>query len=525
MTKPKNEFLALLCNLYMSALLAALPLYTGEGYWQLGRTKYMLFRNLSLLCLGLWLAVGTAEGLWLVAGKMARKRRGGSAERKQGGGMPMEAGRGRRFTQVDCLVAAYGGWAALSALCSPWGALAWRGYEGWYMGAVSQLLFVGIYFFVSRRYDGAGYPLYGGEAALAMATLLGLLHRLGVDPLGLLAAYNKGDWEYSHMMSTLGNINWLCGFYSAALALSMAHYLRETRRPVALALYLVNVAAFLLLFIQGSYSGLLIPGVCTGVCLWLSRRDRGAAFRAMAVPAAAFFLMPVWERLMSLMGGNAILAADGNIFAATEWYGWWILAGIFLLGSLGFLKLPEKAAGRLISLTVCLGAVCAVAGVLFFLWRAGLNDGFGSGRGFLWRISAESFAGADWKTKLLGAGPDCFGEAVFQNYADQAGAVWMGTYWENAVFTNAHSEPLTQLLNLGAPGALCYLGIFGAGLYRYRGQAVGVLAIAMYGTYALVSFQQVLSTPLLFLIIGVCEWRERQSNNKEREYEVDEISD
>lgn len=515
MTKPKNEFLALLCNLYMSALLAALPLYTGEGYWQLGRTKYMLFRNLSLLCLGLWLSVGTAERLWLAAGKMIRKRRDGSAERPQAANEPVEAGRGRRFSQVDCLVAAYAVWVVLSALCSPWGALAWRGYEGWYMGAASQLLFAGIYFFVSRRYDGACYPLCGGEAALALATLLGLLHRLGLDPLGLLAAYNKGDWEYSHMMSTLGNINWLCGFYSVALALSMAHYLREKRRPVSLALYLENVAAFLLLMIQGSYSGLLIPAVCTGVSLLFCRRDAGAASRALAVPAAAFFLMPVWERLMRLMGGNAILAADGNIFAVTVWYGWWILAGICLLGSLCLLRLSEKAAERLIFLTVCLGVACAVAGMLFFLRRAGLDDGFGSGRGFLWRISAESFEKADWKTKLLGAGPDCFGEAVFQNYADQAGSVWEGTYWENAVFTNAHSEPLTQLLNLGAPGALLYLGIFGAGLYRYRRQAAGALALAMYGTYALVSFQQVLSTPLLFLVLGVCESRARGDGSAE----------
>ena len=56
MKDEKNEFLGLLCNLYLVILLAVLPLYTGDGYWQLGDTKYMLFRNLSLLCLGIWLA-------------------------------------------------------------------------------------------------------------------------------------------------------------------------------------------------------------------------------------------------------------------------------------------------------------------------------------------------------------------------------------------------------------------------------------------------------------------------------------
>lgn len=425
--------------------------------------------------------------------------------------MPRErreaAGRRRRCSPTDCAVAAYGGWVILSALCSSWGELAWTGYDGWYMGAVSQLIFVGIYFFVSRQYDQAGYPLYGGEAAFALATLLGLLHRLGIDPLGLLITYKRNDWEYSHMLSTLGNINWLCGYYSVVLAISMAHYLREERRLAAAALYLLNVAAFLLLLIQGSYSGLLIPAVCTGVCLLFCRENAGAAARVLAVPAAAFGLMPVWERLMGLMGKNAILAADGNIFAVTVWYGWWLGAGVCLLGSLGLRRLPKKAAGRLITLTVCLGTVCALTAVLLRMGKGSLNDGFGSGRGFLWRISAESFGKAGLKGKLLGAGPDCFEAAVFRNYAAQARTVWEGTYWENAVFTNAHSEPLTQLLNLGVPGVLCYLGIFGAGLYRYRRQELGVLACTMYGVYALVSFQQVLSTPLLFLALGICESR------------------
>ena len=65
---------------------------------------------------------------------------------------------------VDAAVASYGICVLLSALRSEYGALAWTGYEGWYMGAVSQLLFVGIYFFVSRQYDGARWPLYLGEA-------------------------------------------------------------------------------------------------------------------------------------------------------------------------------------------------------------------------------------------------------------------------------------------------------------------------------------------------------------------------
>ena len=55
------EFLSLLCHLLIIGLSAALPLYTGGTYWKLGDTKYILFRNLAVFCLGVWLAVSICE--------------------------------------------------------------------------------------------------------------------------------------------------------------------------------------------------------------------------------------------------------------------------------------------------------------------------------------------------------------------------------------------------------------------------------------------------------------------------------
>ena len=54
MEQNKNDFLTLTCKLYMIALLAWIPLYTGGTYWNLGDTKYRIFQSVSLLCLGIW---------------------------------------------------------------------------------------------------------------------------------------------------------------------------------------------------------------------------------------------------------------------------------------------------------------------------------------------------------------------------------------------------------------------------------------------------------------------------------------
>lgn len=527
MKRKKNEFLALLCNLYIAALLAALPLYTGDGYGRLGDIKYMLFRNISVLCLGIWLAAGMPGRIRAVTEWI----RGSGA----GAGRRGTEGRRLPFNGLDRAVAAYAVCVVISAVCSSYGKLAWTGYDEWYMGAYSQLLFVGIYFFVSRQYDGASWPLYLGEAALFTVTLLGLLHRLGIDPLGLMTGWTGEDWEYSHLLSTLGNINWLCGYYSAALAFLLVHFLREKRRWLQILLYLVSMLSFVLLGIQGSQSGWLILAACTGACILLGRGQKGI-FRKICLLLSGFFLcMPLMELLVKLRGERAAMPADGNIFEHAAWYVWLTAGGIslllsFLPGRIGR-KAGEKEApggrepaagseytGR--KMLVISGGILAALLIAFLVFCRSVDDGFGSGRGFLWRISLEWFSDAGPKEKLIGAGPDCYGAAVFQSLG-MGSDVWKGERWEYSIFTNAHNEFLSQLCNTGILGAASYGAIFLAGLSmcfrRCRGERssakkrgalwqnwLGFLALAMYGVHSLVSFQQVLNAPILFLALGIC---------------------
>lgn len=533
MKKEKNEFLALLCKLLTAVLLVVLPLYTGEGYGWLGDTKYMLFRNISFLCLGCWLAAGMPGRIrsvieWGRAFKAWKKRPGEGHVR-----LP--------FNRLDYAVGAYGVCVLLSAACSSYGKLAWTGYNEWYMGAISQLLFVGIYFFVSRQYDGSLWPLYLGEGGLFIVTLLGLLHRLGIDPLGLMTGWTNKNWEYSHMLSTIGNINWLCGYYSVALAFAAVHFMKEKRRWLQALLYVVTVLSYVLLGVQGSQGGWLILIVCTGGCVLLGRKQIPVLKKTALLLAGFFLCMPLMELLMKLRGERASMPADGNIFAHVPWYMWLIAGGVclllfFLTGKAGRNAgekmdagkralgkdggLAEKGAvsfgGRLKKVLILSGIVMGVLAA-FLIFCSRIDDGFGSGRGFLWRISLEWFSEAGAREKLLGAGPDCYGEAVFRSLG-MGSDVWKGERWERSIFTNAHNEFLNQLCNTGILGTACYAAIFLVGLglcckcSRGGGKGedkrsfygwLGFLALAMYGAHSLISFQQALNAPLLFLVLGL----------------------
>ena len=122
-------------------------------------------------------------------------------------------------------------------------------------------------------------------------------------------------------------------------------------------------------------------------------------------------------------------------------------------------------------------------------------------------MALDSFVQGDWKQKLIGAGPDCYAEYLMSVGVSPTTSI--EGYWSGAVYANAHNEWLTNLVNLGLLGTAAYLGIFVSSCKRYRGMLLGLLALGMYGLHSLVSFQQVLNTPFLFLVLGICENRLR----------------
>lgn len=485
----------------MIALLVVLPLYTGGSYWQLGDTKYGLFRNVSLICLGIWLVVSLiSRAIRLVKTPPS----GGFALRRWD-----ITG---KWSTVDCMVGAYGLAVIISCLHSPYGMSAWSGYRDWYMGALSQLLFVGIYFFIANQYSYSAHPLYLGEGALLIVTLIGLQNRLGVDPLGLYTPFTLGDWEYSHMLSTIGNINWLCGYLGLMLTFTLAGYLQSSRLIKEVLLYGISVLTLLLLLIQGSDSGLLMIGVCFGICL-LGGIRHGAYFRkGLLLGIGLLLLMPIMGRLILHLKMQAAMPSDGNVLQVIIWPGWWLAAGVLLLIYLLLRAVPEAVSRRLIRVLLVMGGATVVVGAVYLLSGMTFDSRWGSGRGGLWMLAWKGFWEADIPQKLLGAGPDCFGEYI---YATQPVSTTLYTVgrWQNSLYANAHNEWLNQLVNLGIVGTAAYAGIFISALRRYRGMLLGVLALSMYLVNSLISFQQVMNAPYLFLILGLCENRLRQQRD------------
>lgn len=499
MEESRQEFLGKLCNLYLTAMFAVLPLYTGGTYLRLGDTKYLLFRNLTMICLGIFLAAELFfAGYYFVQVKCRKESKENLVHRTN-------SVTRRSFSLMDIAMLFCVGAVLLSFFFSPYRQTAWTGYQDWYMGALSQLLFVGIYFLVSRGYQKASYPIYLGEATLLTVTVIGLLQRLNFDPLGLHRPFLPNDWEKSHMLSTIGNINWLCGYYSVLIAFPVVGFLYGKRKWKTTLLYIVSVLSLLLLGVQGSDSGFLVIAICLGVG-FLAGLKKPEFFRRSLLLAGGFALSNAVMALLVMLRGSSTIPLDGHVGKLLAWKGWLPVSAILFLLYFLMKRIGSVAGKRIAKGFVLLLAMAALAGTVYFVTQmsAGPEASWGNGRGALWKLALAGFAQADFGQKLVGVGPDGFAEYIYRVFPAKE-LIGATEHWEGAVFANAHNEWLNHLVNMGILGVTGYLAIFLVSMKRYRGMLLGVIAVLCYGAVSFVSFQQVMSTPYLFAILGLCE--------------------
>jgi hypothetical protein len=500
-----KEFKAVLCNIYIIFVAAVVVLYTGGSFYGIGDVKYYMFRNISMLCLGLCVVLGCAEGV----ADIYKHRNINYIIKKWIKCF-------KSMSAVDYFMSAYAVINILSAALSSYQDTAWSGYADWHMGAVTQVLLVGIYFFVSREYDGKAYSIYAAEAALFIVAVIGFLNRFGVDPIGMYKGFGENDWAYSHMISTIGNINWLCGYMAVALPFCIAGFMYcRTDSPAKRAiLYIISIVSLSLLMVQGSDAGILIAVLCLIFCfmagLLPEYRERISYFfeKALMLSAGTFAVTGIYGSTVRFLGRTKAIPDDSIMQGLMGSAVWWILTIFFVAATYiyHFCRTKNAAMGHAVRNT--LFTIFLLSGITTFAYAVRyifLNGSIGSyGRITIWKAAVMGFWQAALKGKLVGAGPDCFAEYIYRLPGIGYLSVDEG-YWQGTVYANAHNEWLNILINTGITGLAAFAGLFVSAFKRYRGMYLGLLTLILYFVNSMVSFQQVLNAPLLFIILGLCE--------------------
>lgn len=488
---------------YAAALFVFLPLSMKNGYSGLGKHKYTVFLIISAAALTVLLFLYLAQKI---------------AEHK---GFRID------INVIDKFVLFYLLMTVVSFIGAKDKEAAFFGAGGWYMGLLSQLLFVGIYFVVSRMWNGTKSLWYLMGAGAFLVFILGILHRFSIDPLGL---YADMDLEKRlQFLSTLGQATWYSSFVCTIFPAGLFWFFYSKKTIVRIFAGLFGAVGFSTLVTQNSDSAFFALLLVLLLLFYVAFDGREQMGRFLEVILLMLFSFQTTGLLQSLFKGYAV-----RLEALSEWASQSIMTGVLLVifciiyawYSIKGFSFPGTETGYKLRRIVLTAFVAAGAvGVLIIAANtAGLlgdylpeqmqhggylyfDDSWGSGRGKTWMFAVHSFAEIPWWRKLIGVGPDCFSSYF---YGINEYAVQLYEMWGNDTLTNAHNEWMNAIICYGLVGGIAYLLIFAAGIRTFLKnrftcpEAVfAALCLISYFGHNLFCYQQVLCTPYAFWILGM----------------------
>ncbi len=513
-----EEAVSLLIMAYLFIIFSFYPFYMQNGYVEIGDAKFSFYKDITLG--GFALIVPLAIICMLLRYKETKF-----------------FVRYKSLSITDCAFLFYGVALVVSYFFSEFKQGAFWGEKGWYMGLATQLLFILSYFLVSRFWEYEEKLLIAFMAAAAGIFLLGLLNRFSIYPLSIEGVNRE-------FISTLGNINWYCGYFAVLFPIGFVWYWLTDKKwfKAAGAFYvLLGIATGVS---QGSNSAFIAISSLYLLLFCLSFRSlkrMKSLFELGFLFCAACQALRIWRLLFP----ESFDYYDGSL---SDWitvsrvtlYAMVPLAVFYLLMVLAEKKKHMDISRYKMLRQIILLALTITAGVyvMLLILNTRANGGirfmggqqilifseyWGSSRGGTWSAGVGVFQGIPGLRKLVGAGPDCFASYLYilpdvtERVMDQFGT---------SRLTNAHNEWLTVLVNNGILGLMGYAGIFLSVWIRfiYRAEKVTVelktrltddnkqlllyvfaASAFAYTAHNIVSFQQILSTPFVFLLIGMGE--------------------
>lgn len=506
---------------YFLVITVIYPFYAPGGYVRIGEVKYVLFRNVSLVTLAVM------AGMIVLSVAVRRDRE-------------WIIRNYRRMSVTDWFAYGYFIVVMLSYLCSAYKEDALWGVDGWYMGVITQMILIFLYFLFSRYFHCHIGWIGVWLLAAAGVFLLGICNRYSLYPISM-----EGRTEI--FISTLGNINWFCGYWSVTAPIGITLYWCSDKIWIRILSALYSIIAMLSGLTQGSNSAYVVFMIMLLALFLASLGNRTKTYRFLelgmifavscclgsllwSLPELQYNYMPDREDIISYittalvtedaslgLGMLVVVSGCSSVLQELEKY------KIVQIGD--YTKRHPRFKGIVtaaVVTTVCAAVIglCTYIGALHVDvalqamksddgYKQVFEDDWGNGRGGAWNCGINAYRSMDTLHKIVGVGPDCFADYVYdvpelaERLADQ---------FVNQRLTNAHNEQLTVLVNVGALGWLCYAGIFVSAFVRYMRRAdrqpllyLCAVSILSYTAHNMVSFQQVLNAPFVFIVLGIGE--------------------
>lgn len=495
--------------IYVFLMLTVYPLYLQNKYYDIGNAKWQFF---FFLTVGAG-AIMSALLLFHIIGEL------GYHEVKN-------VIRNIRLSLVDWFVFAYALAVLISTLLSPYKEQIIWGYNGWYMGLVSQMCFVLIYFFVSRYWRWERSTLICCLAAAFLVFLLAVLMRFRIDPLAL---YKGLDEQYIvNFLSTIGQATWYSSYMVILFPLGLFVFWFYDSKYARIFGGIFTSVGFMTMVTQNSDSAFIALGLLIFALFWISMESNRKFRRFLEVVVmclSCFKFIGICQRIfpektvpldaISMFCSQSSLTWIVLLLTAILYFCFRCLEkykkidiskiknirivfpGIFLTGILGII------------IYICLNTTKKLPEHLQSANHYLLFDEYwGNNRGSSWIIAVKSFLKGNLISKIFGCGPDGFSSFTQRFFKEELAAKW----GNSLILSCAHNEWLNALVNLGIVGGVTYIGIFFSAICRffrkseeYPELTAIVLSIVCYMGHNFFCYQQIICTPIIFILMGVGE--------------------
>lgn len=492
MVSKKNKYTERLCMIYMFMLLAVYPLGFHNYYFDITKTKLLLFvipAILFALC---------SVCLHLIS--------------------PPEKKDFRRISEMDKAMGIFLLVNVISFLLAEDRQEAFMGLNSRYQGLFLIFIYMVLYIALTRSFKPSSYymSLFAGVSIILY--LLGIFQHFGIDFLGFYRELSEKTRK--DFISTIGNINVYSEYCCITLAVFLGYFVAKGQKTGQ---YLLLGAALLLgamaLICANSDSGivgfsvfLVIAGI-SAVC----RRNTlpfylaGTAAAALGIAAIGNLQERLADRAVEL-DGLAKMAAHPRVFLIAGFSLALLAAAAFCFAEKGPKWVLPVLSGLMLT-----GIVGVLLKTLLAEIPAGsffsFNDAWGTNRGFIWSRLMIMYREFPLFRKLFGAGQGSIVIYMNQRYADEMSAL-------GVVYDSAHNEYLQYLFTTGAIGLSSYLAVLLTAVKRgvKYGKKSPVIAallagITAYGLQAFFNIGQPIVSPYLFIFLA---WMEAECRQKEK---------
>lgn len=520
---------------YVGAMFWIYPLYMEDKYLNMGAAKYHFFQVTSLVfIIAMTICLVIDKSLIILNSNEQFLKRFKEAFGE--------------FSITDKFVISFAVVSILSFAFASDKSMALNGFSGWFMGLISQLIFVAIFYYVSRYWQWSPITVKIAICVGAVVYLIAVLQRFDLDIFNL---YNNlledGTWfrlydkDIEKFVSTLGQTTWYSSYAVLILPFGMIWYLKDTDKlfRIASAIFIMLGAASLCTV--NSDSAYVAVVLILMVYFWYSLENPVMLKRFLEIVLmilGTFRIIGILqtlfpERMVKLMAGpeqvtdfvnhsGAMLALLITVMAI---YGVYVaymnkhydrrmdrynmdLSKLFFLR--GLMMWGAVIVIWLVVLLIILTTKHRLPEFLSPLYNVSFFDfdmDWGNHRGFNWRMAAQALKNASFKDMLIGVGPDCFDVAM-----DRYCSAEVAAYWGGLSLACAHNEFLNMLVTEGILGTVAYIAIFITSFVRLSKVANKepmalpcMAAIVAYMGHNIFCYQTCLCTPFIFMIMGIGE--------------------